>query len=90
LDAPTNGRIAQYRADFSDAVTYSPLEPLYDDLASAQERCETDLRSAWPDGAEAGDHMAAGRVLLLVEDDGPHSADARAGARWLLGHGGRL
>ncbi|MFF4205503.1 hypothetical protein ACFYZ8_33195 [Streptomyces sp. NPDC001668] len=48
--AHVDGGGAQYRADFSDAETYSPLEPVYDDLASAQERCETDLRSAWPDG----------------------------------------
>lgn len=54
------GRGAQYRVDFSDAETYSPLEPVYDDLASAQKRCETDLRSAWPDG---------GRLEITWEPD---------------------
>jgi hypothetical protein len=42
----------QYRADFSDPQTYAPMEPLYDDLRTAQLRCEEDLRAQREDGAQ--------------------------------------
>ncbi|MFE2640158.1 hypothetical protein ACFXKF_36340 [Streptomyces scopuliridis] len=40
----------QYRADYSDAQSHTPLEPTYDTLAEAQSRCETALRDAREDG----------------------------------------
>lgn len=43
---------AQYRADYSDPRTYSPLEPVYDDLRAAQQRCEDDLRAVREDGPQ--------------------------------------
>jgi hypothetical protein len=50
--APPGTGAAQYRADYSDAESYAPLEPVHGDLASAQTHCETALRAAWPNGDE--------------------------------------
>ncbi|MDX3064753.1 MULTISPECIES: hypothetical protein [Streptomyces] len=40
----------QYRADYSNAESYTPLGLPCGDLAEAQGRCENALRSAWPEG----------------------------------------
>ncbi|MGJ5899385.1 hypothetical protein ACSCBZ_46720 [Streptomyces niveiscabiei] len=48
-DAPAG---AQYRADYSDSRTYSPLEQTYTDLRAAQKRCEDDLRAVRQDGPQ--------------------------------------
>ncbi len=42
----------RYRADYSDPQSYTPLEPVYEDLHSAQQRCEDALRAARADGPQ--------------------------------------
>ncbi|MEY9839471.1 hypothetical protein [Streptacidiphilus sp. EB103A] len=42
----------RYRADYSDPRSYTPLEPVYEDLRSAQQRCEDELRAARSDGPQ--------------------------------------
>ncbi|WP_250305187.1 hypothetical protein [Streptomyces sp. A 4/2] len=44
------GTPVRYRADYSDAERSWPMEPLFGDLATAQRRCEEELRAARDDG----------------------------------------
>jgi hypothetical protein len=48
--AMEEGSAVEYRADYSDARSYTPLDPTYGSLEEAQECCEKALRGAREDG----------------------------------------
>ena len=50
----------QYRADYRDTRTFTPMEPVYDDLHRAQQRCEEDLRAVREDGQQLEFRWAPG------------------------------